>query len=104
MPGITSIQHLKGINDGGLDLEGLIACNSIGLSEQNIALLQKEGDYGKFDSQTIAKLFSETPSCAENVQDLRLVNKKLTLIHIRIIGHGVEWINLKKLNLSKKLI
>src|SRR5690606_26041444 len=41
--------QVRGVNKQGLNLKGAVINSCIGLSEENSALFQKEGDYGLFD-------------------------------------------------------
>ena len=91
---------IRGTNNEGLNLQGVIANSSFKLSEENIALLQKRGDYGIFNESMIKKLFSNSSADSEDVREVVLIGEKLAPIHARIIGSDLLWINLQRLDLS----
>ena len=91
---------IRGENTQGLELEGVVASGCIGLSEEDIALLQKRGNYGAFNEDMIKKLFPQNAEEAANVREIVLLSENLEPIHAKIIGSDAQWINLRVVDLS----
>jgi uncharacterized protein YjbI with pentapeptide repeats len=95
---------VRGNNNKGLNLQGVIANSSVKLSEENIALLRKRGDYGIFNESMIKKLFNSSSTASQDVREVVLIGQKLAPIHAQIIGSDLLWINLQRLDLSRNEI
>ena len=95
---------VRGTNTKGLTLQGVRASSCNKLSEKNIVILQKRGDYEAFPETVLNKLFPSNSEESEAISEVIVVSKKLAPIHARIIGSNTYWSNLRKLNLSKNAI
>ena len=95
---------IRGSNNKGLNLHGVIVSSCDKLSEKNIVILQKRGDYGAFQETILNKLFPSNPEEFNDVREVIAINKNLTPIHARIIGSNTCWNNLQKLDLSMNAI
>ena len=83
-----------------LNLEGVIANLSVGLSRKNIGLFISKGEYYPFDEIMIQKLFSNSLSETTNITEINLVASNLASLHVKIIENYIQLKNLKRLNLS----
>ena len=92
---------IRGPNNKGLNLQGVIVSSCDKLSEKNIAILQKRGDYGAFPEAVLNKLFPSNSEEFNDVTEVTVIWKRLAPIHARIIGTSTYWSNLRKLDLSK---
>ena len=88
----------RGSNIKDLSLKGTIINNAVGLSEENILLFQKKGDY-RFSEDVLQKLLIPSLNTA-NVLEIYLTGYVLDKNRAKIIGKELFWINLRKLNLS----
>ena len=98
-----STAQTLGTNDKALNLKGTIASCSMGLSNPDIMIFQKKGDY-IFPEEIIKCLFPQDSNHAVKVREISLVAERLTPIHGRIVGSDLQWINLQKLDLSRNKI
>ena len=102
-----SAVHKENTNHKGLNLEGVIANLSVGVSEENIGIFVKKGEYHLFDEITIRGLFSNSLSDLSetiNNAEISLVSSSLTILHVKIIDSYAQWSTLKKLNLAENSI
>ena len=90
-----SIIEKESANHKGLNLEGVIANLSVGLSEENIGLFISKGEYYPFDKSTIQVLFSNSLSEIMNIAEIKLVYSNLTSLHLKIIENYSQANNLK---------
>ena len=97
----ASMTIIRGTNNKGLNLQGVIVSSCDKLSEKNRAILQKRGDYGVFPETALNKLF---PSNLRDITEVIVVNEKLAPIHARIIGSNTYWSNLRKLDTLRNAI
>ena len=87
-------------NYKGLNLEGVIANLSVGLSEENIRLFIVKGEYYPFDEIMIQKLFSNSLSETTNIAEISWASSNLNSIHVKIIEKYIQFNDLKELDLS----
>ena len=99
-----TVLPFQGSNFKGLNLLGAIVNGSIGLSQENIAIFQERGNYGKFPQDMMRKLFPDNPEDAKNVREIVLSDAKLDAIHVQMIGCDCLWVNLQRLDLSMNKI
>ena len=92
--------QLRGTNSCGLNLENLIANPSVGLSQQNIEILQEKGLYMIFCPEMNDKLFHRHSLNNESIHEITFTPGKLAPIHVQMIANNVEWIYILKLNFS----
>ena len=90
----------ENMNTKGLSLEGVIANPSIGLSEENMMLFFRKGEYYPFNENMIRGIFPNSSFDTNNVLEIDLEAAKLTLLHVKIICACLHWSNLKTLNLA----
>ena len=95
---------IRGANNKGLNLQGVIVSSSDKLSDKNIVILQKRGDYGAFQGNLLNKLFPNNPEGFNDVREISVIDEKLAPIHARIIASNTYWSNLRKLDLSRNAI
>ena len=88
----------------GLNLKGAVFNGCMGLSEENLSLLQQKRSYGKFNEDTIQKLIPNDPVNAKEVTEIKLVSAKLAPVHAKIIGNDSQWLNLISLEISNSAI
>ena len=87
-------------NHKGLNLEGVIANLSVELSEENIGVFIKKGEYHPFDEIMIQELFSNRLSETTNIAKISLESSNLTSLHVKIIENYLQLNDLKRLDLS----
>ena len=95
---------IRGTNNKGPNLQGVIVSSSDKLSEKNIMRFQMRGNYGAFNDSILHKLFPSSSEESKDVIEVTLVNDRLAPIHARIIGSNTYWSNLRKLDLSRNAI
>ena len=96
---------LKGIYNKGLSLLGANISGSRGLSDENIRIFRdKKGYYYEFEDEVIKNCFLCSSKDAEKIQELSLVDAKLTNLSGLIIAKESRWPNLRKLDLSENRI
>ena len=83
-----------------MNLEGVIANLSVGLSEENIELFIKKGEYYPFNEIMIQGLFSNNLSETTNITEINWVASNITSLHVKIIENYIQLKDLKRLNLS----
>ena len=91
---------LPDIANWKLNLQGAVVNGSNGLSEENITLFLKKGDYGVFDGDMLKYLFPRSVRESENIREISFIYRKLAPVHAKIIGKDINWRNLQKLDLS----
>ena len=95
---------LRGTNNKGLNLQGVIAGGCDKLSEKNIMIFQKKGDYGTFPETVLNKLLPSNSEEFNDVREVIAIDERLAPIHAQIIGSNTYWSNLRKLDLSRNAI
>ena len=96
-----SVVYKERANHRGLNLEGVIANLSVELSEENIGVFIRKGEYYPFDKSTLQVLFSSSLSETMNIVEIKLVYSNLTSLHVKIIENYHQLNDLKRLNLSR---
>ena len=84
------------------DFSGVKIDNSAGLSEENIRMFQKKGDYGKFDKDFLK--FIVKNSDPKNLREIKFNNHRLSSVHVEIIGRNLNWSNLETIRLDQNKI